>query len=214
MEMAKDRTGNQSGGSEFDKFVSQNISKAIIGTPTEDGGVRAIQSNQVPNVSATNNPIAQNSHNNSPNASIPMQIELPAGMTAAQAAAIQAIINGQSVQSVGNPVAQPPAGYARDAVVPEQNSRMWNPMQPFVPTARLSDMERNAPAGANNPSNIIVNARVESKLNPKPDCPVVLIDAFNLFNDILGGRWLLPGCPRSHDVQTMLTRLRSEIENT
>lgn len=179
--------------SEFDKFAASNLDKAVIGTPTGDGGV---------------NPIVANGASLGPNT-----IEIPMGMTPAQATQMQAAFNsimkGQTVAPV-NPNVSPQQSN-RDIIVPDTNTRMWNPMQPFQPTSRLSDMEASVGQGAVNPSAVMTNVPASAKLTPKVDCSPVLIECYHLLNSLIAGRWLLQGAP---NLNTMLVRLKAEIENT
>ena len=183
--------------SDFDKFVASNIDKAIIGTPAGDGGVKPLDSGIGKSTSNGGNT---------------MQMELPAGITAEQSiqiqAAMKAILNGVVLAPSQTAVAQPP----RDMIVPETHNRMWNPMVQFAPTARLSDMEASVRPGAVNPNTIIANAPISTKLEPKVDCSPVLIDTYLLLKRLLDGRWFVPGAP-TMEVESTLTRLKSEIEN-
>lgn len=175
-------------GGEYDKFVQDNIGKAIIGTPVGDGGVKPLE--------ATSNDTKVNTNT----------IELPSGISASQANQIQealkAIIEGKPLV---NPV-QP----QRDMIVPDNQMRAWNPQISFAPQAKLSDMESSVGNQNANPNAVISHARPNSNLNPKEGCSPVLIDVFNLLTTLVAGRWILPGSP---SVETTLTRLRREIED-
>lgn len=176
--------------SEFDKFVGSNLDKAVIIDMSNPGA--------------------------SPAQGV---LEIPAHATPQQAAQMravhEAIMSGKSFTTVNEPMqtamAQPPA-HMRDAIVQDTGiSRAWNPHQPFQPTTRLSDMERTVSADKN-PSAILPHARVEVKLNPKEGCSPVLLDCYSLLNDLLVGRWFLPGFPRLQEIETMKARLQNEIE--
>lgn len=171
---------------EYAKFVQDNIGKAVIGVPEGDG-VKVM------------------------NAPVPTTVELPVGLTHEQSiqmqSAFKAIMEGKTLQPT-NAVAAPPPGQ-RDVIVPDQNTRMWNPMQSFQPTAKLSDMEASVRGVDANPTSVISYARPISNLNPKDGCSPVLVDCFALLTSLVAGRWLLPGAP---SVDTMLVRLRAEIE--
>lgn len=177
----------------YAKLTADNIGKAQIGMPGPDGSVQ---------------PLGSGTGSTSPTTTL----EMPQGVTPAQAAQMQAafaaIMKGQGpTQPNAQTLNQPPPV----AVVSHDQPRMWNPNQPFQATARLSDMERTVEPGANNPNMVMPNAPVSVKLNPKPDCPVVLIDAYVMLKRMLDGRWILPGGATT-EVSTMMQRLKMEIE--
>ena len=116
--------------SEFDRLAGEHMHKAIIGTPSGDGGINPINAS-------------------SPTAPANV-LEIPFGMPPDKAALMQAafaaIMAGKTVQTVNeapNAIAAPPQ-HMRDAIVPDSNHRMWNPHQEFRPQAKLvPDMERS-----------------------------------------------------------------------
>ncbi|CAM6003240.1 unnamed protein product [Sphagnum balticum] len=190
-------TVSKSEPSEFDKFVVSNIDKVVITGPE---GVAKDQGIAPPN---------------------PNVLELPAGISPQQAiqlqSAFKAIMEGKNLttaQQVNpNPmtaVAAPPPN--RDMIVPESNHRMWNPNQEFRPQTRLSDMENSISPGYVNPQQVIANAPINVKLNPKEGCSPVLIDIYILLKRLMDGRWVVPGGPKQ-DIESMMLRLQSEIED-
>jgi hypothetical protein len=185
--------------SDFDKFAINNMDKVIIGTAEGDSGVKPMNSDSV---------------------NSPQMLELPKGISADQAVQLQsafkAIMNGQGLVPANQgsteftAMAVPPV--RRDVIVPESNLRMWNPMESFRPTTKLSDMESSVTNANSNPNAVISYAPPTSKLNPKEGCSPVLIDTYNLLKSLIDGRWFLPGCPRLQDVQSTIVRLKAEIE--
>lgn len=181
--------------SEFDKFVASNMDKAVIGNPAGDSGVNPISNNAPPPIPANH-------------------LELPPNTTPQQAAQLQAafaaIMAGKTTPQMDLPPVVPQAAQ-HNPQVSSVESRAWNPYTPFNPSTKLSDMERSVGTGSENPTAVMPNAPVSVRLNPKVDCSPVLIDCWHLLNQLQAGRWILQGGP---SVQTMLVRLRSEIEGS
>lgn len=185
--------------SEFDKFVASNMDKAIIGNPAGDHGVTPLNASNAPPT--------------------PQSIAVPVGATAEQAAQIQAaymaIMQGVPLTTTnpnnqGNrPAVVPPM---RDVIVPDTQTRMWNPNQVFQPHAKLSDME--ASVRGVNPTAVIAgsSARAESPLKAKSGTSPVLIDTYNLLNNLVKGKWFKFGAP-IEGIETTLERLKEELEN-
>lgn len=183
--------------SEFDKFVSANIDKAVIGTPTGDHGVNPINKNNPTPVPA-------------------IILELPPNVTPVQAAQLQAafaaIISGQNVTTTPNLNAPQVPPNNPNAIVPESHNRMWNPYQPFQATTRLSDMERSVAPGAVNPTSIIPGAAAVSPLRAKDGCSPVLIDVYNTLNNLIQGKWFKFGAP-IQGIETTLERFKEVLES-
>ncbi len=220
--MAKDTKGNTGtvptlstparGTSDFDKFVAQNMDKAMIGTAGEGDTV---------------NPIGGQPST----VAVSSSVELPAGLSPEQRGQIEAVIAARAAQqqAVHHAVAQPPTQYNNQMPQPQQQQpaqipvqpfstdrgtpRAWNPMDRLMPTTPVSVLEKAMEANQQLPGAVSSGmGSTLTEIKPLEGTPQVYVEAYNLLRALLAGNWIIPG-GRSGEVNALLPRLKLEIEH-